>query len=273
MQNSKNNRNNFEIVNKINGDSEAVQWLDAADALNFIQRCKLEMRQFCPVQPGQHVLDVGCGVGQEVRRLADVVGGSGSVIGIDISVNLIDEARRRYANQGLSLEFYVGGAEKIQFSDDSFDICRAERVIEYVDDPRLMLSEMVRVTRPGGSLLLFDFDYRGIIVDTTNRALARKINEIVAFSVPNAEIGGALPRLCHELGLVDIRVSPQLFQISFFVYTALVQDAMLDALKQGQLTQAEFDSWWGELRAAENSGSFFATVSGFIVVGCKLSKI
>lgn len=261
--------NHFETVNKIKSAAEAIRFLDGADSLGFIQDCKRSMRALCPAMPGQHVLDVGCGVGQEVRTLAGAVGPRGRVVGVDLGEAIIDEAQRRFAGSGLPVEFRVGNAGGLDFPNDSFDLARAERVIEYVDDPRAMLAEMVRVIRPGGSVLLFDFDYRGSIVDASDRTLSRRIDQIVIASVPNGEIGAQLPRLCREAGLENIRVLPRMCSVPFFVYAAMTKAATRDALAAGTLSAEEFRRWWDEMETAERNGRFFATFSGFVVTGRK----
>ena len=261
--------NNFEVVNKIRNAAEAIQFLDGADSLEFIQDCKRKMRALCPALPGQHVLDVGCGVGQEVRTLATAVGAQGRVVGVDLGEAIIGEARQRFAASGLPVEFRVGNAGGLDFPDDSFDLSRAERVIEYVDDPRAMLAEMVRVVRPGGSVLLFDFDYRGSIVDASDRVLSARIDQMVIASVPNGEIGAQLPRLCRAVGLENIRVLPQVYSVPFFVYEAMTKSAMQDAVAAGTLSAEEFRRWWDELETAERNRQFFATFSGFVVTGRK----
>lgn len=89
----------------------AIEWLDAADGLSFIQKCKDKIHEVCSVNEGNHVLDVGCGVGQEVERYANLVGKNVRVVGMDISQAIIREARARLRGKGLPVDFLVGSAE------------------------------------------------------------------------------------------------------------------------------------------------------------------
>jgi len=187
-------KNNFEIVNDIHSSREAIIWLDVADGLDFIQKCKKTMRSLCSIKKGDKVLDVGCGVGQEVEKIASLVGENGLVTGVDIGEGIIEEARARLCDKGLPVEFVTGSADKLNFPDDSFDLVRAERVLEYISAPMEIVSEMVRVTRPGGEVLIFDFDYSGTIVDISMDELAIKVNALLQQSIPSPRAGGAIFR-------------------------------------------------------------------------------
>jgi ubiquinone/menaquinone biosynthesis C-methylase UbiE len=112
------------------GGTEAVfGWLDGADESPLIQQVKRRMLEVCPVGQGDQVLDVGCGLGHEVCRLAKLVGPQGRVAGIDANPAMITEARRRGAGLALPIGFEVGDAHQVSSPDDSFDLCRTERVL------------------------------------------------------------------------------------------------------------------------------------------------
>lgn len=66
---------------------------------------------------------------------------------------MITDARPRAAGLALPIRFEVGDAHHAGFPDSSFDLCRTDRVLRDVDSPEAVLGEMVRLTRPGGSVL------------------------------------------------------------------------------------------------------------------------
>jgi ubiquinone/menaquinone biosynthesis C-methylase UbiE len=105
-------------------DSEAVfRWLDRMDGNPLIQQVKLQMLDVCPVGDGDQILDVGCGLGHEARRLAERVGPHGRVVGIDANTVMIAEARQRVAGPTLPVAFEVGDAQQMDFPDNTFDLC------------------------------------------------------------------------------------------------------------------------------------------------------
>jgi ubiquinone/menaquinone biosynthesis C-methylase UbiE len=90
------------------------------------------------------ILDIGCGIGPFEQKLPDL-----NITGLDISEEMITEARRRCGN-----DFVLGNAEALEFGDSSFDAVFFVATLEFVEDYKKALREALRVTRPGGRLLL-----------------------------------------------------------------------------------------------------------------------
>ncbi len=109
------------------------------------------------VQPGQRVLDVGCGTGYFARLLAQAVGPEGQVVGIDPSPEMITYASRK-AGRARNCQFQVGTAESLDFPAEHFDVVVSSLVMHHLpEDLRVpALREMRRVLRPGGKLLVAD---------------------------------------------------------------------------------------------------------------------
>lgn len=81
----------FQEKGQPDGTEAVFRWLDGADESPLIQQVKQRMLDACPVGEGDQVLDVGCGLGHEVRRLAQRVGPQGRVVGIDANPAMITE--------------------------------------------------------------------------------------------------------------------------------------------------------------------------------------
>ena len=255
-------------------DTEAIfGWLDRADGNPLVQQLKRRMLDVCPVAAGDQVLDVGCGLGHEVRRLAERVGPQGRVVGIDTNPAMITGARRRAAGLALPFAFEVGDAHHVTFPDSTFDLCRTERVLRYVDGPAAALGEMVRLARPGGSVLAFDFDSDSTVVDAPDSALARRIAEVLDAAVPHPWIGRQLFGLFRRAGLRDVRVVPHSMCLSgaagFAIYRQLNRGTIDRAVQAGQVTASQVAAWWAALERAAESETFFAVNLGFIAAGCK----
>ncbi len=109
------------------------------------------------VRPGDSVLDVGCSGGYLARKLAAAAGPSGHVTGVDPSQAAIGYARRRTAG---TMTFAVGVAQDLDLPDSSFDVVTCTLAIHHVPARQraAAFAEMYRVTKPGGRLLVADFD-------------------------------------------------------------------------------------------------------------------
>jgi SAM-dependent methyltransferase len=112
----------------------------------FGQDRRLEMvRRFVPLE-GARVLDIGCGIGTYVRRFRQY---TDDVHGVDIEPDRVAEASRELPN------IHLAPGEALPFPDDHFDVVFSNEVIEHVDDDRKTISEAVRVTKPGGTIVIF----------------------------------------------------------------------------------------------------------------------
>ena len=98
-----------------------------------------------PERPGAKVLDVGCGVGQVVHRLTQA---GAEAYGVDVSEPNIRQARQ-FSDK---CQWYNGRA--LPFPDAHFASVGALNVLEHVDEPESFISEIVRVTQPGGRIIL-----------------------------------------------------------------------------------------------------------------------
>lgn len=98
------------------------------------------------LRPGR-VLDIACGVGYGTHVLAEGVEAGTSVVGVDISEEAVDYARRRYG--GPNIEFAIGDA--LAFDDASgFDTIVSLETVEHVEDPAALIAHLVDLLRPGG---------------------------------------------------------------------------------------------------------------------------
>lgn len=104
----------------------------------------------------RRVLDVACGAGEDVLALAERLGAGTLVVGLDASLERIDEAQRAARNVALNVRFAVGDARSLPFSDESFDVVRADGLLGVTDERVRVVRELVRVTTPGGRVLVHD---------------------------------------------------------------------------------------------------------------------
>lgn len=109
------------------------------------------------IGPGQCVLDVACGTGALACVVADRVGPSGAVVGLDPSEEMLEVAR----GKSDTIEWRNGRAEAIPFPSEGFDAVVSQFGLMFFEDPCTALQEMMRVTRPGGRLAVAVCDALG----------------------------------------------------------------------------------------------------------------
>jgi len=109
------------------------------------------------LDPGEDVLDIGCGAGMDTLVAAQMVGADGYVTGIDMTPDMAAKARRSVAEMGLANVTIVdGSAEELPFADAGFDVVISNGVIDLIPDKEAVFSEIARVLRPGGRIQLAD---------------------------------------------------------------------------------------------------------------------
>jgi ubiquinone/menaquinone biosynthesis C-methylase UbiE len=126
------------------------------------------------IQPGARVLEVGCGTGDVALVASRQVGPSGAVSGIDAAPEMIEVARAKAAQLGLTVDFQTGLIEALAFPAASFDVVLSSLMMHHLpnDLKRQGLAEIARVLKPGGHLLIVD-------IKRPARRLERMVNHIV----------------------------------------------------------------------------------------------
>jgi ubiquinone/menaquinone biosynthesis C-methylase UbiE len=112
------------------------------------------------IEPGMDVLDVATGPGNAAIRAATR---GAKVTGIDLTPSLIEDAKRRAADAGLEIDFKVGDAEDLPVADESFDVVLSAIGVQFAPRSEVVVSELVRVTRSGGTILLGNWTRDGVI--------------------------------------------------------------------------------------------------------------
>lgn len=141
----------------INGDWSKLYDQDQDDMTNYSFRIRRErvVELLDPIlTPGMQVLDVGCGTG---IMAPFVLSRSAHYQGVDLSRNMIHEAKQKHlgaqASEG-SIAFTVADVEKMPLPDAHYDVLLALGLLEYFENPQRVVDEIIRVVKPGGSIVV-----------------------------------------------------------------------------------------------------------------------
>ncbi|HLN88033.1 MAG TPA: methyltransferase domain-containing protein [Candidatus Limnocylindrales bacterium] len=220
--------------------------------------------------PGQSVLEVGCGPGAIVRRLALRTQGANKIVGVDMNQYLLREAAALARRDKLDrfIEFQTGDAERLPFPDDEFDATISCTVMEEGDADR-MLAEFVRVTKRGGKV--------GAVVRSTD--LPRWVNlplsnplkhkvDSAGFFGGNVTDGGcadaSLYRRFTRTGLANITMMPQWANHKDGERLQYLRDRI-----ESLLRDAELSEWRRAVGEAQKEGTFFISEPFHCAVGTK----
>lgn len=141
-------------------DAIAAGWDKTLDKFETAQAYRVLLSKALPDNlvlgdiTSPRILDCGIGTGAFLSACSDMVGGTPELHGLDVSKAMIDEAEEALALQGLNASLVQGDIRALPYPNNHFDIVLAAHVVEHIGDPMLALAEMVRVLKPGGTLLL-----------------------------------------------------------------------------------------------------------------------
>src|SRR5437588_1314168 len=134
------------------GDFGVIARYAAASEEEFVARLRLS--------PGTVLLDVACGTGNTAIPAARA---GAQVTGIDIAVNLLEQARQRAAQEGVQADFREGDAEQLAFPDASFDVVISVFGAMFAPRPERVAAELLRVCRPGGLTAMANWTPSGFV--------------------------------------------------------------------------------------------------------------
>jgi ubiquinone/menaquinone biosynthesis C-methylase UbiE len=249
--------------------ASALDVLDRLAALPAIRRVRATARTALDVRPGRRLLDAGCGVGEEARELARMVGPDGEVTAVDLSAAFIATARER--DGAGDVRYAVGDITALDFPDATFDGVRSERVLQHVADPDVAVAELLRVLRPGGRVCLVDTDWESFVTDGLPEDLVEKMwalgRELGLLRPAGRLLRGRLLRA----GVREVAAEPVTVALTERAAVAAVHPAFdEDMVRAFDVVPGELmDAWFAAFDAALDRGDFLAAVTFWVVTGVK----
>jgi SAM-dependent methyltransferase len=247
-----------------------VAALDEQAGLPAVRRLRSTAVRLLGPRPGATLLDAGCGTGEMSRRLAGRVAPDGAVVAIDTSATMLAEARRRTV-PSLPVEYRSGDITRLDLASEIVDGAYSERVLQHVDRSAAAIAELVRVTRPGGHVVVVDTDWGMHAIHGADPWLTGRVVACWAEHTTNGWSGRQLPALFAREGLtqpaivagtVTSRTTPGPAMEPFDTMAMVAQ-------QRGALTNREARRWVAQLSDAMGQGWFFWAITMFLVAGAR----
>jgi ubiquinone/menaquinone biosynthesis C-methylase UbiE len=186
-------------------------------ALRFLPTCAKRLVELAKLQSGQKVLDIATGTGTAAIAIANQVGSTGKIVGIDLAPEMLEQAQQKISAAGIAnIELRQEDAEKLSFDDKSFDAAICASGIFFLPDMLVGLREWQRVLKPIGLMAFSSF------AETAFEPMAEILDaQLRSYGVQIPSAGGRLgtPEKClnlmQEAGFKDIEIQTE--QLGYYL--------------------------------------------------------
>jgi arsenite methyltransferase len=250
-------------------DDKIVEQLEILYRSRDVLRRRRLVYEALDAQPGDRVLDVGCGPGFYSRELLDRVGPDGSVTGVDQSPQMLAVAKRRSEEFG-NARFEEGDATALPVESAGFDRALSVQVLEYVKDIPSALSEMHRALKPGGRVVIWDVDWATVSWHSEDPDRMARVLKTWDDHLADPSLPRTLAASLRAAGFEDVRMEGH-----GFATTELSEEtyggAALPVIERyvRQQGSADVDAWAEEQRALSERGEFYFACMQFCFSGVK----
>jgi SAM-dependent methyltransferase len=190
----------------------------------YLEKGALEFFERLDLPRGIRLLDVGCGAGQ----LSLPAARQGiQVTGLDLAANLVRQAATRAAGEGLAIPFDEGDAEDLPYPDASFDVVMSLIGSMFAPRPELVASEMLRVCRPGGRIIMGNWTPAGHIGEMF-KTIGKHVAPPPNFPSPLLWGDEATCRQRLGAGVQDLKITRHLYPFEYPFAPAQVVDFFIE---------------------------------------------
>ena len=216
------------------------------------------------LSPGERVIDIGTGPGFVAYEMADAVGPSGTVVGVDTSDPMLQLA----CAQKPWVRFEPGDASQLPAADASYDAAASVQVYEYIADVEVPIGEMYRVLRPGGRGVIVSTDWKSAGWRTSDEERAQRIAAAFAEHCAHQDLPRWLAPRLRSAGfrVVDQQVIPQFnptYEPDSFSYRVIPVVQSFVVGRQG-VTAEEAAAWAEDLGRLGERGEYFFSLNQYL---------
>lgn len=211
-------------------------------------------------QPGERVLDVGCGPGFYVAELLDAVGTEGWVTGVDSEPAMLAVAAKRAEGRD-NVAFYEAKATALPVPDGMFDAAVSVQVLEYVQDVSAALAEIHRALRPGGRVVVWDVDWATVSWHAADHERMRRMLDAWDRHLAHPSLPQTLAPRLRDAGFADVTMHGHTFatnELDPETHGGAITPLIVQyAVEQGGVDSTEAAAWKAEQDQLAAHGEFY----------------
>ena len=226
------------------------------------------------IEADSQVLDVGCGPAIDTIALSEYIGDEGRIVGVDNDPEMIKKADAQLTESKVTknVKHIQADVLSLPFGESEFDRVHAERLFQVLPKSAAptVLTEINRVLRTGGRLVVVDTDWGSVSVNFSGITLERRLMSFFATQMrSNGFAGRELLQLFHDNGYTNLVVEVYPYVLRTFSETPFDDWLITEAAKNKVTSKEELSKWRSELTEKTEQGTFLYHVDMILVAGTK----
>jgi arsenite methyltransferase len=248
-------------------DASAAQRLQAIYTTEDVVQQRSITMEALGLRPGQRVLDLGSGPGFLAASIAEKVGPTGAVVGLDMSDEMLEIARRHCSHLS-NVRFVGGDVADPPFEDNSFEHVVSTQVLEYVARVNDCLTQAHRILRPGGQLAIVDTDWDSLVWATDDPQRMRRVLDAWGEHLIDAHLPRTLRQRLRSTGFEPQTVA--VIPIVNLVWNATVysygMSHLIASFVEGRhgITRPEVQAWLADLQRCNIEDRYFFSLNRYL---------
>mgnify|MGYP001312866753 CR=1 FL=1 len=253
-------------------DARTARSIDKGYQSPEIVALRARLRTALALGPGETVVDAGCGTGLLCAEMANEVGSSGRVIGVDVSVPMLTLAKSRCSAHP-EVDLHHGDIHALPVDDAAADAVACMQVLLFVTDVEPTLVEFHRVLGPTGRLVIVETDWRSAVLNTSNKDLTHRLFEFWDTVAASPNLPSRLAPMLKNTGFDVTAIEAVPILNTAFTPDGFSHDYVKglagQAVASHALSNTEASHWIADLEQKDRDGGYFFCVNRFVFTAMK----
>ncbi len=241
---------------------EAIYTTPSASARRQLVRDRLDL------ETGETVVSIGCGPGFEPAELAEAVGETGRVLGVDVSEAMLGLAENQCAELP-QVTLKQGDAVDLPVQDGRFDAAVSVQVFDYIEELGQAVAELGRSLRPGGRAAVYSTDWDNFVWHSSDPARMDRVIDAWTDVYANPHLGSKLATHFDDAGLTVETVEPNSILNTDLdeTFAGFVIDLFRGHIEEDdRFDSAEIEAWERDLRDLDEAGETFFNLTQYLYI-------